>query len=174
MLTDVEAVWNLLTTNYMYVQRERTGTELAALLDIWKQLLADIPPEILKAAALQHIATSKWFPSIAELRALAREIIYPSRLCGVEAWGLVKREIHRVGIYGKPKFDDEFIAVAVKTLGWDSLCMGDHEPSNRARFIACYDALVQREEKQMALLPQVRNVIEHLDQLLLESSVKAE
>lgn len=163
----IEAIWNLMTTNYAYIQKDKTAEDLAALLDIWKTLLADIPPEVLKAAAFQHIASSKWFPTVAELRELAREITCPARLTGVEAWGVVKREIARVGLSGKPDFGDEFIAAAVRTLGWGSLCMSEFEAADRARFIQCYETFIAREDRQAALLPQVRALMGEVSQVLL-------
>jgi hypothetical protein len=166
----IETIWGMMAINYAYYIKERSDQDLAMLLDTWKQLLADVPPEVLKAAAFQHIAANKWWPSVAELRELARQLTRPDRLSGIEAWGLVVAEIERTGSWGRPEFDDPNITKAVRTIGWSTICLGEHEASNRARFIECYEILTKREDWTASLLPQVRALVEGTRLLLGEAA----
>lgn len=166
----IEAIWGMMAINYAYYIKERSDHDLAMLLDTWKQLLADIPAEVLKAAAFQHIATSKWWPSVAELRELARRLTRPDRLSGIEAWGLVVAQVRKTGSWGRPEFEDSNIMKAVRVIGWSTICLGEHEASNRARFIECYETLARREDWRASLLPQVRALVEGTRLLLGEAA----
>ena len=66
--------------------------------DIWSRdrarlpmTLSEINPELLQAAVLKHISTSKWFPTVAEIRAPVAEIVLQTanQPTALEAWGFV-------------------------------------------------------------------------------------
>jgi hypothetical protein len=137
-------------------------------ITIYAELLADIPGDVLRAAAKQHIASSKFFPTIAELRQLALSIAIaalPERT-GVEAWGLVVDTFASGGYYRyedghdvTPEFDDPLITATVKGMGgyWHLYgCIRDphgNPAADRARFIDCYEALKRRQRDDAMLLP---------------------
>ena len=50
-------------------------------IDLYTRALQDIEPRLLKTAVMQHIATSKWFPTIAELRGTAAALVARTRGC---------------------------------------------------------------------------------------------
>src|SRR5512136_609790 len=81
----------------------------SSAIEIYVSLLSDIPGNILGQSALDHISSSSFFPSIAELRSGAFNIIeatapVPS---GYEAWAEVLKEMQRVGYLGRPKFTNQ-------------------------------------------------------------------
>lgn len=112
--------------------------------ELYEAMLADLDFGAVQRAAARHIATSKWFPTVAELRAAAVEVALGPRRTGLEAWGDVVAAIRFVGAYGAPRFDDALVAECVRTLGWRGLCLGDNEVSDRARFSELYESLAQR------------------------------
>lgn len=85
---DVAAVITLLERQY---PRQPKVTDDSLL--VWASLLADVPSEVLKGAVLAHIATSKWFPTVAELREQAVKISAPVITNGVTAWGVLRRAL---------------------------------------------------------------------------------
>jgi len=156
---EITVIFGVLTTNYGYIMRDKTPEQLSGLLDIWKQTLGDLDGDLLRASALKIISTSKWFPSVAELRDAALDIAEPEkRRTGIEAWGDVVKEIHRVGSYGAPYFTDDLVAEVVKMLDWQTLCLSEEQTADRARFIAGYEAIVKRKRDNALLLPEVRRV----------------
>lgn len=156
---EIRAVFNLLTTNYGYIQREKTPQEMASLLDLWIQLLADLDGDTLRVATLKHVSESKWFPSIAELREQAASILCPNSKTAIEAWGDVVRAFHNFGQYQTPKFDDEITAEVVRDLGWVELCNSEMPEADRARFIQGYEAMTKRRKTESVALPQVQQYI---------------
>lgn len=169
----IQVVFNLMLVNYSYFQREKSPEDLAALLDIWKQLLADVDAELLRAAALQHIASCKFFPTVADLREIALDLIHTGEITADEAWGEVTRAFHHPGCYGIPEWSIPLIAAIVKDMDWQKLCMSECPEADRARFIDAYKARRQRATKDERLLPQVREVAAQLkspEQLRLKAS----
>lgn len=113
--------------------------------DIYRQLLSDLDAETAVLAVQGLIRTSKWLPTIAEIRAAATARDLGPQRSAAEAWGDVTHAIRYVGAYGAPIFQDPAVAAAVRALGWESLCIGDSSAmSDRARFCEIYDSVTQR------------------------------
>lgn len=111
---------------------------------VYESLLADLDLEVAKEAVLRLIATSKWLPTIAEIRSTAVDIERGPVRSGGEAYGDVLAEIRRTGHYGVPRFNDPLVARCVEMMTWRGLCLGDNEASDRARFIELYENLASR------------------------------
>lgn len=115
--------------------------------EVYETLLADLDFETAKKACARLIATSRFLPSIAEIRAAATELEHGPRRLGSEAWGDVVEAIHRVGSYRIPRFDDPCVAEVVKRLGWRNLALeGTNDSADRARFVELYDQLQARAQ----------------------------
>ena len=128
---------------------------------LYCRLLTDIPSDILEAACLQCIATSKFFPTVAELRdaALAMTPEMDGLPTAGEAWGEVLREIWRTGTdqwHGPPVFSHALIERTMKAMGWRNICLSEDGMADRAHFMRIYDALRQRHSAQARTLPEVR------------------
>jgi hypothetical protein len=167
MASEVEigAIWRAMTTNYAYVLRPQQGESdgecndrLAGLFDIWVQLLADIPGDVLRASALQHIAESVWFPTVADLREMSSRIMCPRRQGAVEAWGEVIRSFATYHP-STPEFSSPITATVVNQLGWRNLCMSECQAADRKNFIDSWNTIANREKQGAAMLPQVRDMI---------------
>ena len=144
---------------------------------VYTQLLRDIPDDILIAAVQQHAASSKWFPSIAELRGAAQDI--QARAAGVltaeESWLAVREAVQRFGWYGEPippedgggwrvpTMLDEMTKRAIEGLGgWKMLCQSDNAPADRAHYLKIYGSLFHRRQSDAAMLPQVQEIVAKL------------
>ena len=129
---------------------------------LYLQMLADIPADTLQAAVYQLLNTSKYAPSIAEIRAKAEEITgiatgSTDYTAGM-AWESVQRAIRKVGGYGRPKFSDPICAKVVSQIGWMDLCMTEIAmvPTVRSQFIKMYEreaGRVKSEEQIRELIP---------------------
>lgn len=165
--SEIEAVFFMLAANYDYIQKPNFGESpqghakgIALKMDIFKQTLSDIDGDLLRASALKIISTSKWFPSVAELREAALDIAEPNgRRTGLEAWGDVVAAFHRDGgQYGNPQFDDPIASEVVRMLGWQTLCLSEDQTADRARFIDGYNAIASCRRNETLTLPEVRRV----------------
>lgn len=121
---------------------------------IYNRFLSDISP-ILVDKAIQSLArTSKFPPTVAEIREKAEEIYRiasdnPLPDAG-KAWGDVLQAISHQGSYRTPKFDDPITAETVRRMGWQELCRRRVELSSvdRAQFMKMYDDIVRREKSE--------------------------
>ena len=129
----------------------------------YQRLLADIPDAVAEAAVLDCIASCKFFPTVAEIRESAANIVTDAANATNEydAWGEVKRAVS----HSHWQWSDPMIGQAMQRVGgMNAFRMSDvsDEPSWRARFTECYRMLRARARRQATMLPQVREVTERL------------
>lgn len=116
--------------------------------EVYEQMLLDLDVQLAMRAVQVLVCTSRFVPTIAEIRAAAADVAVGERRTGVDAWGDVVAAIRRVGSYGVPEFSDPLTARAVRALGWRNLCLGDSsEASDRARFCEVYEGFSQSERR---------------------------
>lgn len=133
--------------------------------EVYFQTLADIPTDELRAAVL-HCLTEPgraFAPSIGEIRGAVVELrgMSANVPSSYQAWQEVQQQIlENGGEFGKPVWSNPLVGMAVKRIGWRNLRMSDFPESERMRFIACYEQLVSRAEKEEMLIPEVRGYIE--------------
>lgn len=163
---DVQDVWAMLAVAYSQQLGKESAQDLTRKLRLYELMLQDLPGDVLEAAALQHIATGTWFPTIAELRKLAIDLMAPEAAPAIEEWGKVVRAIRAVGHTGTPVFDNPITDRVVKALGWRDLCMADDvgHVANRARFLDGYAAHMRRERDALYTHPAVQAVVDRFTQ----------
>jgi hypothetical protein len=141
---------------------------------VYLRLLQDIPVGDLQTVVDQAIATSRFLPTVAELRDMYRSLTTNvNQMDGEEAWGLVQAEIRRIGSWGTPRFEDERVAKAVQAMGWMNLCQSDAPGVERAQFMRIYNSMAQRAERIDKLLPQAKAMATHRGLLPVGNTVKA-
>ncbi len=145
-----------------------------ATVKIYEQFLRDIEPELLDQAAKLTISRCKFFPTIAELREAAVEIV--TRATGtpsaIQAWGEVLDQMRITGSYREPQFSHSLIARVVSYFGWRELCLSENPVADRARFLQAYDTEMQRACDDMRMLPETRNHIETLQERNVTGEIK--
>jgi hypothetical protein len=133
----------------------------SSAIEMYVQLLADIPGSVLEQSALDHISRSRFFPTIAELRSAAFSIIDATDPIPTEyeAWSAVQAEIHRVGHYDYPTLDNTIAAQVVEQLGWHYLCLSENPVADRAHFVQAYQTIAERERTSAHRLHMVTEFI---------------
>ena len=133
-------------------------------INVYQLSLADIEPRLLRAAVLKHISTSKWLPTIADLRQGVTELVLEAegQLTAPEAWGLVMREIGNVGHWGTPKFTSPVRRAVESIGGWRQICFSENITADRARFLEAYNLLSKRQAEKLQQLPEVAETQEAL------------
>lgn len=139
-----------------------SGRVSEATSGVYEAMLADIDRDVASAAVQRLIATSKFLPTIAELRAACADVQHGPRRRGEEAWGDVVAAIRHVGVYAAPpEFRDPLVGECVRLMSWRGLCLGDNEAADRAKFVSLYDGLATRAREDVVAgkaLPQTRPV----------------
>ncbi len=154
-------------------------------MKLYEQMLSDVDGSALVLAAKAHMAASRFFPTIHDLRQAAIEISLPQREPAIVAWGDVMAAqtwawpgryqemvysvketaglppmpemIVRQDLGGEPPFDNPLTAQACRILGgWRAIMASECQAAERARFIEAYEALAARERESAMMLPEVR------------------
>ena len=133
----------------------------SSAVEVYVKLLVDIPGDLLEHAALEHISRSTFFPTIAELRTAAFDIIDTVNIIPTdyEAWAVVQAEIRRVGYAGQPDFIHILVAKAVEMLGWRYLCLSENPVADRAHFVQAYQGLRENARRDARRLQRVQRYI---------------
>lgn len=129
---------------------------------VYESQLADLDFVTAQLAVDRLTKTSRFLPTIAEIRSVAVEIQHGPKRLGAEAWGDVLAEIRRVGVYGLPSFTDPATGEAVRLMTWRGLCLGVNEAADRAKFVDLYDGLQERARGDAvagAALPPARGML---------------
>lgn len=131
--------------------------------EAYERMLADLDYPSANAAVEKLLATSRFMPTIAEIREGVLALANGERRPGGEAWGEVHRLISRFGArrYDEgipPPMADEVSRQVVDALGWSNLCDSENQVADRARFIELYDrlALTHRNRQLSESLPAMQ------------------
>jgi hypothetical protein len=129
-------------------------------------LLSDLDAQLLEHAALSVAAQNTFFPTAAEIRKEAmglREAAMgiPSK---EDAWAEVSKSFGPYGSWrGAPEWSHPIIKQAIDALGgYIALCRSDNPVADRAHFFRAYEALMDRERRDIAMLPCARDEIHRL------------
>lgn len=133
-------------------------TEIGAgTLDLYRSMLSDIPERVLLAGIAECIATSTWFPSIAEVRTACRRMAPPEDEIptAAEAWEEIRGQLgdSRRG----PEFSSPLGAEALRrTNSWLALNLMPVEDLKweRVRFERIYDEMRGRAVDEQSRCPQ--------------------
>jgi hypothetical protein len=144
-------------------------------IQVYQLSLADIEPRLLQAAVLKHISTSKWLPTIADLRQGVTELVLEAegQLTAPEAWGLVMREVRLVGHWREPTLPAS-VRQAVEAIGgWRQICFSENITADRARFLEAYSLISKRKAQKLQQMPAVTEAQEALAEgrMKVESAV---
>lgn len=172
-------VWNVLDRSYPYFCKEQGAENMLATLHLYYQLLSDLPIAQVKAAVLRHVSSSKWFPTVAELRESATALSAAPLPSAIEAWGEVTAAMAGIEGYcfadhvNVPQFANPITARLVAAMGWRQLCLSENGIADRARFIESYEQLVARNEREQRLPAQLQAGSRATDTKRLTSGVMA-
>lgn len=145
--------------------------------EIYYEDLKDLGADELMLAA-QHCRTStqrdtRFAPSTGELRKAVEDMRNMARNVpsAFAAWEEVLRQINiNGGDFGNPVWSSPLIEKAVKYIGWRELRMSENQTADRARFIQCYEQLIERASKEEMLPPQIRGYVEAGGGKMLETN----
>lgn len=133
-------------------------TDMHATTKIFALTLRDIDDDLLRAAVVQHIGSSKWFPSVADLRETAVSLLHRADDVpdAYTAWSQIKRAM-RGGPAPHPLALQAINALGgISEFGKSDV---DDESSWRARFVSAYQTYRQRQAEDSMMLPAVAGYI---------------
>ncbi|MFE8704111.1 replicative helicase loader/inhibitor [Cytobacillus sp. FJAT-54145] len=130
---------------------------------LWEKALSDIDYPTAEKALLKVLSTSKFFPTIAELREAIAQITQPVSIDAMEAWGLIGQAIRKYGYYQQKEamesLPDEVVEM-VKRFTWRELCLSENVDTLRAQFRMAWDTQSKRKKELNALPSEIRALLE--------------
>lgn len=128
-------------------------------VSVWYEMLKDLPYDLANKAVLSHIATSKFAPTIAEIREIAASMVRPEPPTALDAWSIVYRAICNSTYHAEEEFA-KLPEICQKVLGnpaslreMATMDAGTVKSVEQSHFIKSYNTMVERE-KEAAVLPE--------------------
>lgn len=146
------------TANFPNLQQK----EMKPTAILWEKSLADIPYDIAESAVIKVLSTSKFFPTIADIREATAQITQPRTIDAMEAWGLILEAIRKHGYYNEGNAmrslpDD--VAQMAKRFTWRELCLSEHPDTLRAQFRMAWETQSKRTNELKSLPPDIRMML---------------
>lgn len=131
-------------------------------IQIYQRTLSDLPLDVLEMAILQLVTTSKFFPTVSEIRDASFSIManksgIPSAF---EAWGEAMDHCRKSNYkdYSHPLIEKTVNIIGIDY--WHHMTYDD-EMATRAQFFKIYEGLLRRAELEAKTLPQVKEFSEN-------------
>ena len=143
----------------------------ADAFNIWYQLLQDIDYKVANIAIQKHMMTSKFPPTIADIREQAATVTSGERPLWSDGWEQVLIAIRKYGMYAIPEAMESFDEITrqtVKRLGFKELCMSENPMQDRANFRMIYEQIAERKEKAQQLPASLTNLIDEIQRKGIE------
>ena len=141
----------------VYVSQNFMQTSEA--VKVYYQMLQDLDYPVCSAAIMRHLQSSRYPPTIAEIREACAPVDTGDWL---RSWDNLCRAIQRWG-WCRPveglaalRKEDEAAADIAQRLGWQALRMSGNIAADRASFRQAYETRSQRERELRQLSPSLR------------------
>lgn len=152
-----------------FISQDKTEARLQ--IDLWSELLGDLPFSVIDAAVKRLILDSPYPPAISDVRRKAIEIMKPQQMTAAEAWEEVNRVLDRFGYYRQVEAMQSIPPLAarvVRAMGFNTLCLTQNISVERAQFLRMYEQFAGREQDN-TLLPdklkmQIQAIVGNLGQ----------
>lgn len=134
-------------------------------MELWFDMLNDLDYRSAYAALKKHVASSRFPPTIADIRDGAAVFTIPNELNEMEAWSLVSKAIRNSGYNSTEEFA-KLPPLAQKAVGLPSqlrtwaLDENYNEEVVSSNFIKCYRNELTRQRELQKMPQNVRNLIE--------------
>lgn len=134
-------------------------------MDLWFDMLKDLTYESAYAALKKHVASSRFPPTIADIREGATDFTVPNELNEMEAWSLVSKAIRNSGYNSVEEFAklpplvQKAVGLPDQLRAW-GLDENYNEEVAMSSFQRAYKAELKRHEELQKMPQNVRNLIE--------------
>lgn len=156
-------LFGLIIVAYPNFDKFKDEAHIRATVALWDMMFADDERWLVSMAVEKHISTSKWPPSIAEIREIMAQIKQPDIIPADEAWGLVEKlmDVHERLYAPATTFLPRLVGETVDAVGFEYLkkmrqmaAQGNISKTglDRHAFIQSYEARM-KIEKERASLP---------------------
>lgn len=133
--------------------------------NMWYALMGDMSYEVCNIAIQKFMLTSKFPPTVAEIRELATNIVAGDPLTWGESWERAMNAVRRYGSYNIAEAMsslDPLTRKCVDSIGFMQLCTSENIMVERAHFQKIFEVMAKREQQQKQMPLQLQNAISML------------
>lgn len=158
------AVMSILKAAYPAYYRDMKRQDAEAVVNLWAEMLADYPANLVAAAVKSHIASDlKGFPPhIGAIIGAIGEISRPNDLSEGEAWALVAKALRNSSYNSEREFAalpetlQRLIGHPSQLRDWAMMDAGTVQSVVQSNFLRAYRARAESERKLLAMPAEVR------------------
>lgn len=175
------ALFGILIAAYPNFDKFKDDAQVEGMVNMWATMFADDDSAIVGLATKRHIMTSKWPPSIAEIREIMAEITHPDLIPPDQAWAAVSDLLYAVGEHNHEEAHrrlPELIAQTVDAIGWSTLYQlhcghfrGNKDGMDRVAFMDLYCPAYERARRDACCPPSLLGGINKVKQQLTTGGV---
>jgi len=173
---ETSVLLGMLRVAYPRFYAEISPEDIKISVGTWTMMLSDTTLEVATVALQRLIATSKFPPTIAEMRESIAAVQCPSLPDAGDAWGEVNDAIRNYGYYRQAEAlasMREPVRLAVQRMGWRDLCMSENGMADRAHFLRIYESMEKRTKEQNLLPAQLKETIAKIGQTMNSATDKS-
>ena len=151
------SLFGILIAAYPNFDKFKDDSQVEGMVNMWASLFADDDGAIVGLAVKKHIMTSKWPPSIAEIREIMADITHPDLIPPDQAWAAVVDLLYTAveQNHGDAHRNlPPLIAQTVDAIGWHTLYQlhrgsygGNKDGMDRVAFMDLYRPAYERERQ---------------------------
>lgn len=146
----------------------------AEAMDIWYAMLKDLDYRETSIAIQMHMQSSKFPPTIAEIRSNIARIKCGDVSDWSKAWEETCKVLRKYGRANAQKALQELDSVTrtvVKRIGYINLCNSENPIADRANFRSIYETVANREVENAKLSASVRDALGFTERMQLGESL---
>lgn len=134
-------------------------------MELWFDMLNDLDYQSASASLKKHVASSRFPPTIADIREGATDFTAPQELNEMEAWSIVSKAIRNSGYNSVEEFE-KLPPLVQKSVGLPSqlrtwaLDENYNEEVVSSNFIKCYRTELARQKELQKMPQNIRQLIE--------------
>lgn len=162
----------IVVTAYPNFDKFKDAKAIEATVNLWAMMFEQDDSGIVALAVKKHIATSKWPPSVAEIREIMLEIQHPELIEPDKAWLAVSDLMYSAGQFNHGDLSRQLpplVARAVESIGWTSLWemhrsayIGGKPGMDRVAFMQQYTPMYEREKSRSMTPAQLTEKIDNV------------
>lgn len=158
------AVMSILKAAYPGYYRDMKRQDAEAVVNLWSEMLADYPANLVAAAVKSHIASDRkgFPPHIGAIIAAIGEVSKPAELTEGEAWAMIAKAL-RNGGYGSeqefaalPETLQRLVGHPSQLREWAMMDAGTVQTVVQSNFLRSYRARMESEKRLSAMPSEIR------------------
>lgn len=102
---EIIKVIGIITTAYPNFDKFRDEKHIRSMVAIWADMFSEDDAGLVALSVKEYISTSKWPPSIAEIREIMVRIAHPDIIPPDEAWEVVSKYLAVTGEYNHDDYE---------------------------------------------------------------------